>query len=404
MTKRRGHGDGGIDERGENVFRLRYRVDGKRFTKTFRGTLSEARKELRRLVRSGDVGEHIAPDKVTLGEWIDRWFVLLNRQQIEGDGPRRRGLVSNRSIERYENLLRGHVIPTLGSRPLQSIQASEIDDLYVELEKKLAPRTVAHLHSILGACLKAAVRKGLVGNSPVARAEAPQPGESNHGTVLDKDQMRALLAGFRGSFLFPIVATLALTGARRSEVLALQWKDLDVANKTLRIERAIEQTLKYDLALKEPKTKRGKRTIAIDDDLITLLRSEREKLLRIYAGVPDGAAVDLSLVKLPDGALMFPASPERGESFSFTKLRMPTTVTKAFLRKASKLGFQGLRLHDLRGSHETMLLDNGTPVHVVAERCGHDPAVMLRSYAKRTRKADDGAAAIMSQLSKGLMG
>jgi integrase len=404
MTKRRGHGDGGIDERGENVFRLRYRVDGKRFTKTFRGTLSEARKELRRLVRSGDVGEHIAPDKVTLGEWIDRWFVLLNRQQIEGDGPRRRGLVSNRSIERYENLLRGHVVPTLGSRPLQSIQASEIDDLYVELEKKLAPRTVAHVHSILGACLKAAVRKGIVGNNPVARAEAPQPGESNHGTVLDRDQMRALLEGFRGSFLFPIVATLALTGARRSEVLALQWKDLDVANKTLRIERAIEQTLKYDLAIKEPKTKRGKRTIAIDDDLIALLCSEREKLLRVYVGVPDGAAVDLSLVKLPDGALMFPATPERGESFSFTKLRMPTTVTKAFLRKAGKLGFQGLRLHDLRGSHETMLLDNGTPVHVVAERCGHDAAVMLRSYAKRTRKADDGAAAIMSQLSKGLMG
>jgi integrase len=58
----------------------------------------------------------------------------------------------------------------------------------------------------------------------------------------------------------------------------------------------------------------------------------------------------------------------------------------------------------LRGSHETLLLDNGTPVHVVAERCGHDPAVMLRSYAKRTRKADNSAAAIMGQLSKGLMG
>jgi integrase len=171
----------------------------------------------------------------------------------------------------------------------------------------------------------------------------------------------------------------------------------------LRIERAIEQTLKYDLAIKEPKTKRGKRTIAIDDDLIALLCSEREKLLRIYAGVPDGAAVDLSLMKLPEGALMFPAAPERGESFSFTKLRMPTTVTKAFLRKASKLGFQGLRLHDLRGSHETLLLDNGTPIHVVAERCGHDPAVMLRSYAKRTRKADNSAAAIIGQLSKGLM-
>jgi integrase len=109
-------------------------------------------------------------------------------------------------------------------------------------------------------------------------------------------------------------------------------------------------------------------------------------------------------MKLPDGALMFPGLPGPGEGFSFTKLRTPTTVTKAFLHKAKKLGFPDLRLHDLRGSHETMLFDNGTPVHVVAERCGHDPAVMLRAYAKRTRKADDSAAAIMSQLSKGLMG
>ena len=132
MSKR-SFGDGGINKRGDGVYRLRYRVAGRRFTKTFHGTLSEARKELRRLIRSGDIGEHIAPDKVTLGEWVDRWFVLLNRQQIEGDGPRRRGLVSNRSIERYENLLHGHVVPTLGSRPLQSIQASGIDDLYVNL-------------------------------------------------------------------------------------------------------------------------------------------------------------------------------------------------------------------------------------------------------------------------------
>jgi integrase len=47
MTKRRGYGDGGIDERGENVFRLRYRVGGKRYAKTFHGTSTEARRELR---------------------------------------------------------------------------------------------------------------------------------------------------------------------------------------------------------------------------------------------------------------------------------------------------------------------------------------------------------------------
>jgi integrase len=201
----------------------------------------------------------------------------------------------------------------------------------------------------------------------------------------------------------PIVAALAFTGARRGEVLALRWSDLDVEKKTLRIERAVEQTAKYDLAIKEPKTKRGKRTITIDDDLIALLVAEREKLLRLHAGVPDGATVDLSLVKLPDDALMFPGPPAQGESFSFTRLRAPNNTTKEFLRRARLLGFPDLRLHDLRGTHETLLLDAGVPVHVVAARCGHDPAVLLRSYAKHSKKADTSAAAIIGALSKGVL-
>jgi hypothetical protein len=58
----------------------------------------------------------------------------------------------------------------------------------------------------------------------------------------------------------------------------------------------------------------------------------------------------------------------------------------------------------LRGSHETFLLDRGTPVHVVAKRCGHDPATLLRSYAKRTEEADAKAAGVIGSISKGILG
>jgi integrase len=235
-------------------------------------------------------------------------------------------------------------------------------------------------------------------------SRSPTVGEADHGMALEFDQLRALLGGFKGSPLFAIVAAAAFTGARRNEILALQWRDLDVENKTLRIERAVEETDAHGLRLKAPKTgEKGKRTIAIDDDLIELLLAARERHLRIAAGVPDGIAVDLSLVKLPDGALMFPASPAPGEGFSFTKLRDPLHVTKAFIRRAARLGFPGLRFHDLRGSHETLLIDSGVPLHVVAARCGHTPAVLLRSYAKRTRKADTSAAAVIGALSRGML-
>src|SRR4029077_2482987 len=141
-------------------------------------------------IRTGDTGEHVAPDKITLAEWIDRWIALLERHQVAGS--RRRGLVNRRTLERYADLMRCHVVPTLGRKPLQQIQPSEIDDLYVELEKKLSPRTVHHVHTVLAACMKAAIRKGMIPSSPVARAEAPSPGESNHGMVLDDEQLQSL--------------------------------------------------------------------------------------------------------------------------------------------------------------------------------------------------------------------
>jgi integrase len=99
------------------------------------------------------------------------------------------------------------------------------------------------------------------------------------------------------------------------------------------------------------------------------------------AGVSESSAVDLSLVRLPEGALMFP-SPAGGR-FDFSQPRDPHAVTRGFVKRARKLGFNGLRFHDLRGSHETALLDAGVPVHVVA---------------------DTSAAAAIGSLSKGILG
>src|SRR4051794_32544496 len=126
MTRKRASGEGSVQQRGENTFRLRYRVDGQRFEKTYRGTKAEARTELRRLLKSGDDGDHVAPSKVTVGAWIDQW--------LEAGAPgRRRKKVSQRTLERYGQLLRTHVKPVLGETPLQQLKATEIDKLYSAL-------------------------------------------------------------------------------------------------------------------------------------------------------------------------------------------------------------------------------------------------------------------------------
>ena len=358
----------------------------------------EAQIECARLINEISTGDFVVTNNTTVAEWIDHWL------SIGAPGKRRRA-VGQKTLERYAQLLRVHVIPALGGRQLQKLQSTEIDALYTQLAEKISPRTAHHIHNVFGSSLRTATRSRKLSRNPMHDVvKVPSPGEADHGIALEAEQLRMLIQGFRGSVLFPIVAVAAFTGARRGEVLALRWEDFDADAKTLRIERAVEETREHGLEIKGPKTERGKRTIEIDDDLVALLLAERERHLRIVAGVPDGATVDLSLVKLPPGALMFPCPPVRDESFSFTKLRSPKNVTDRFRSVATRLGFAGLRLHDLRGTHETLLLDAAVPVHVVAARCGHDPAVLLRSYAKRTRKADRSAAAVIGALSRGVLG
>src|SRR5262249_51221303 len=155
----------------------------------------------------------------------------------------------------------------------------------------------------------------------------------------------------KSSPLFPIVALTASTGMRRNEVLALRWTDLDVEKKTLRIERAWEPTKKHGLTLKPPKTARGLRTIDLDDGTLALLLHEKARHQRIKAGVPDAAEVNLSLVKLPADTLMFPAVPGGDRAFDLARPRDPWGVSKAFRRRAKKLGFAGFTFHMMRHTH-----------------------------------------------------
>src|SRR5262249_13677446 len=262
---------------GQDCWRIRYRINGIRHAVHFKGTKKEAQVELRRLLHEGDTGQHVTPHKMTVGQWIDHWIA------IGAPGNRRKKKNGGRTIERYAELLECHVKPVLGEHQLQRLTDADIDNLYAGLDGKISPRTAHHVHTVFNSCLGTAMRKKRISVNPIANAEqVPSPKESDH-EVLDDEQLRTLVKGFRKSVLFPMVYVLAFPGCRRNEALALRWRDLDVAKKTLRIERALEETKKHGLRFKEPKKEAHKRTITVDDEMIAVLLAEREKHQRLVA-------------------------------------------------------------------------------------------------------------------------
>jgi integrase len=393
MARKRGvYGNGSIDKAGDDSWRLRYRVNGKRFATHVKGSKTEAAKELRRLLHEGDTGKHIAPNKLTVKQWIEEWLALKERA------------IKARTHERYADMLAHHVTPVLGTLPLQKVTARDIDKLYAGLT--LGPGTANNLHGIVKAVFASAVKKKLIPANPVADAEKPAGEVEADETILDEEELGRLVQGFKGHWLYEIVATAAFTGMRRNEILALRLdQDIDLDRATISVTRNVEeihvamdgggskQTVRR---IGTPKSKNSVREFQIDANLVALLRKVRETALRIVAGVPEGADVDLSLVKPPKDALAFPVAG------TLTTLRNPTAVTNGFKRRAVALGFP-VHLHDLRASHSTALLDRGVPVHVVAKRIGDDPATLLGHYAKRTKKADADAAAAIAALSKGIL-
>jgi integrase len=151
-----------------------------------------------------------------------------------------------------------------------------------------------------------------------------------------------------------------------------------------RIERAWEQTKKFGLRLKPPKTKRGLRTISLDDGTIKTLLAEGVRHQGIHTGIPDGGRRRPQPVSPVTGSLMFPATLEIGKELAVTAPRNPRNFSKEFARRANLLGFGRTRFHDLRGIHATALLDAGIPVQIVARHIGDDPATLL-PYVKRER-------------------
>ena len=159
-----------------------------------------------------------------------------------------------------------------------------------------------------------------------------------------------------------VVVDLA-TGLRRGEMLALRLSDVDLEAPPC-ASSARWRRQRMDLRFKAPKTERGKRTICIPPNTVTVLRDHRRKLLEtrmaLGLGKPDG---DTLLFAEPDGS---PTPPNR--------------LTRRWQDACVALGLPRVSFHALRHTHASALIASGLDVVVISRRLGHaNPTVTLTS-------------------------
>ncbi|MGH3707673.1 MAG: site-specific integrase [Pseudonocardiaceae bacterium] len=167
----------------------------------------------------------------------------------------------------------------------------------------------------------------------------------------------------------------AVTGARRGEVIALQWNDVDLASGIVRLDENYVRG-PDGLILKDTKTHQMRR-VSVDEPTVALLSKHKADSAR---------SLSLLGLALTDGTWLFSAQPD------LSNPRDPSSVTRRYSRLARRLGID-TQLKQLRHYSATELLTAGVDLRTVAGHLGHgDGTTTLRHYAAWVGSADQAAA------------
>ena len=324
-------------------------ANGKRCQKwhTVRGTKKHAQRELAAMLHQMDTGSYVEPNKLTVCHYLDVWLRLTQTK------------VSAKTFERYDEIVRQHLIPALGHHLLNRLQPLHIETYYLNAQTNgrrdgnggLSAQTVLHHHRVLHNALRHAVQLLLHARNPADAVEPPRPLRPHVRTV-DEEQSAVLLRALAGSRLHgPTLLALA-TGLRRGELLALTWANVDFDKALITVCQSLQQT-NGGVSIKEPKSGRG-RQLALPTFAVEALRAQRAQQAEERLLLGPGYV---------DNDLVFPRY-----DGSFWE---PDSFTSSFAAAVRKSGVMAVNFHALRHSHATILLKQGVNPKVVSERLGH---------------------------------
>jgi integrase len=375
--------------------------------KTPEAQLKYAEKQLALFVAAVEKGEYQSPTNYTFASYAEEW-----RKNAELKVKRK--ALAPKTLYRYCEMLRLHILPHIGAYKLEEINSSILENAYDELrepqkrerilkdgtkkikEYTLSEQTLKHIHRLIGTILQTAFRKGIINDNPISRTEAPKP-QKHEVQAYDNETIATLIDVLENTdiqFKAAVHTTLA-AGCRLGELMGLEWTDVDYESKTITIRQASQYLPGIGTFTKDPKNDTSKRSISMPApvmDIITQLEHE-QKVQKVKlgnkwkgAGSVDENGNDRKvpdrLFTQADGSPMF-----------------PYTISKQWKVFREEKGLPELTFHGLRHTSASYLIACGQDVVSVAKRLGHSNSnTTLSIYAHAFKKRDEEAARHMEGL------
>lgn len=327
-------------------------------------TKKEARLALSKLELQADSGKlDDQPMNLTFKDVYKEWYVSYINTVRESTWNRTAGMFDN------------HILPALGKYRIRTItvaQCQQALNKWFKITKSNYKRWFNYVSSVF----EYAIKQGYISESPTKRVTIPKKQEEwgeKQENFWNKDQLKQFfnrLDPDKKLEQYTLFRVLAFTGIRRGECLALTWDDLDIKNSTLSINKTLTQGAKGKQIIQATKTKKGRRTISLDEQTIFTLRKWQLEQKKLYFMLGYNT-------NQPD-QLIFATSHN-----TFKSLNTPSKWLRS-ITKGSNL--PKITIHGFRHSHASALFAAGASIKEVQVRLGHeDVQTTLNIYTHVTK-------------------
>lgn len=329
--------------------------------------------------------------KITVSQWLDTWLETYKKNSVKQN-----------TYEGYKQIVNAHIKPKLGSNTLKGLRPDQVQKMLNDklasgnLKQKgepLSPRQVEFIYSVLHSALERALKDGLVARNVCDAVEKPK--QVKHEFIpWTVEQTNHFLSTMKDTRLFPLYMVAWGTGLRRAEILGLQWPDIDLNKGTLTVRRVYVR-IKGGHKFQEPKTKKSRRTIPLPDAVIEALKKWKKRQAREemkwrgrHKDLPDEEKPKYNPLKM-----VF--CDEIGQPLQ------PDYISHHFKSDIETAKLPGIRFHDLRHGHATMLLELGEDLKVISDRLGHSTITLTAdTYSHVREKLQREASSKLNQVLK----